>query len=96
VSEPESDPLDQLSSEQLHDLAVQRALRHADVRFFWELLKILPAAETVAGEPGAAEMDVTTLRGHLDDLTDSGRGETAEELRPFYLEYLQRHGVKPS
>ena len=36
-----------------------------------------------------------TMRGHLDDLTDSGQGETAEELRPFYLEYLQRHGVKP-
>ena len=93
--DPDPDPLEQLSSKELHDLAVQRALRHADVRFFWKLLKILPAAETVAGEYDDAESDLLTMRGHLDDLTDSGQGETAEELRPFYLEYLQRHGVKP-
>ena len=92
---PEPDPLDQLSSEKLHDLAVQRALRHLDVRYFWQLLKILPAAEVAAGEPEEAELDVFTLRGHIDDLTDSGRGEIAEELRPFYLDYLRRHEVKP-
>jgi hypothetical protein len=93
VSAP--DPLDQLSSEALHDLAVRHALRHVDAGFFWELLKILPAAEVAAGEPEEAELDVFTLRGHLDDLTDSGRGEIAESLRPFYLEYLQRHGIQP-
>ena len=90
------DPLDQLSSEALHDLAVRHALRHVDARFFWRLLKILPAAEVAAGEPEEAELDVFTLRGHVDDITDSGRGEIAEELRPFYLEYLRRHGVQPS
>ena len=90
-----TDSLEALSSEQLHDLAVRHALRHVDVGFFWRLLKILPAAETVAGEYDDAELDLMTMRGHLDDLTDSGQGETAEELRPFYLEYLQRHGVKP-
>jgi len=93
VSEP--GPLDQLSSEELHDRAVQYALRHVDVRFFWRLLKILPAAEVAAGEPEEAELDLLTLRGHLDDLTDSGRGEIAEELRPFYLDYLRDHEVKP-
>jgi hypothetical protein len=90
-----TDTLDGLSSEQLHDLAVRHALRRLDVKFFWDLLKILPAAEVAAGEPEEAEMDVFTLRGHLDDLTDSGRGEIAEELRPFYLEYLRKHDVKP-
>lgn len=89
------EPLDQLSSEELHDLAVRHAVRHVDVRFFWNLLKILPAAEVVAGELDDAEADVLTMRAHLDDLTDSGRGEVAENLRPFYLEYLRRHGVQP-
>ena len=93
MSDP--DPLGQLSSETLHDLAVHHALRHLDVRFFWQLLKVLPAAEVQAGEPEEAELDVFTLRGHLDDLTDSGRGEIAEQLRPFYLDYLHRHEVKP-
>jgi hypothetical protein len=89
------DPLDQLSSEELHDLAVHRATRHVDVRFFWRLLKILPAAEVAAGEFDDAEADVFTMRAHLDDLTNSGRGEVAENLRPFYLEYLRHHGVEP-
>ena len=93
MSEP--DPLDQLSSEKLHDLAIHRALRHVDVGFFWRLLKILPAAEVAAGEPEEAELDLFTLRGQLDDITDSGRGEIAEELRPFYLEYVREHGVQP-
>jgi hypothetical protein len=90
-----TDSLEALSSEQLHDLAVRHALRHVDVGFFWRLLKILPAAEVAAGEPGEAELDVFTLRGHLDDITDSGRGEIAEELRPFYLEYVREHGIQP-
>ena len=90
-----TESLEQRSSEELHDLAVRHALRHVDVGFFWRLLKILPAAEVAAGEPEEAELDVFTLRGHLDDITDSGRGEIAEELRPFYLEYLQKHEVKP-
>ena len=34
------------------------------------------------------------MRAHLDDLTDSGQGEVAELLRPFYLDYLKQHGVK--
>jgi hypothetical protein len=92
---PVTEPLEQRSSEELHDLAVHRALRHVDVKFFWGLLKILPAAEVVADEPEQADMDVFTLRGHLDDITDSGRGEVAEGLRPYYLEYLQKHEVKP-
>jgi hypothetical protein len=90
-----TDPLDELSSEKLHDLAVHHALRHVDVKFFWGLLKILPAAEVAAGEPEEAELDVFTMRGHLDDITDSGRGEIAEELRPYYIEYLRKHDVKP-
>jgi hypothetical protein len=95
MSEPEPDPLEQLSSEKLHDLAVHYALRHLDVKFFWDLLKILPAAEVAAGEPEEADMDVFTLRGHIDDITDSGRGEIAEGLRWFYLEYLRKHDITP-
>ena len=90
-----TDALDPLSSEKLHDLAVHHALRHVDVKFFWDLLKILPAAEVVAGRPEEADMDVFTMRGHIDDLTDSGRGEVAEGLRPFYIDYLRKHEVKP-
>jgi hypothetical protein len=90
-----ADPLERLSSEELHDLAVKRALRHLDVGFFWKLLEILPAAEAAAGEIGDAAADVESLSARLDDLTDSGRGQVAENLRPFYLEYLREHDVQP-
>jgi hypothetical protein len=87
------DGLDALSSKELHDRAVRRAKHHVDVRFFWDLVKLMPAAEAAAGELDEAENDVFHLSAHVDDVTESGEGETAEMLRPFYLEYLRRHGV---
>jgi hypothetical protein len=90
---PEDDDLERLSSEQLHDLAVSRAKKHVDVRFFWDLMKLMPAAEAAAGEFDQAEADVMRLSSHVDDLTESGRGEVADMLRPFYVDYLRRHGV---
>jgi hypothetical protein len=92
---PDEDPLDRLSSAELHDLAVKYARRHVDVGFLWNLMKVLPAAEAAAGEWDEAEADVQTLSAHLDDVTDAGRGEVADLLRPFYLDYLKRHGVTP-
>ena len=89
------DALERLSSEQLHDLAVSRAKRHLDVKFLWELMRVLPAAEAAAGELDEANADVQRMSSHLDDVTDAGKGEVAEMLRPFYLEYLRRHDVKP-
>jgi hypothetical protein len=88
-----ADDLDELSSEELHDMAVRYALRHLDVGFFVRLMKALPVAEAAVGEIEEAEADVLTLRAHIDDLTDSGRGEVAELMRPIYLEYLREHGV---
>jgi hypothetical protein len=87
------DELDRLSSEQLHDLAVSRAKRHLDVKFLWDLMKVLPAAEAAAGELDEADADIQRMSSHIDDVTDAGRGEVAENLRPFYLDYLRKHGV---
>jgi hypothetical protein len=92
----DDDGLDSLSSQELHDLAVSRAKRHLDVRFFWNLMRVLPAAEAGAGELDEAEQDVMRLSAHVDDVTESGEGEVAELLRPFYLEYLRKHGVTAS
>jgi hypothetical protein len=89
------DALERLSSAELHDLSVRYAKRHLDVKFFWNLMRVLPAAEAAAGEVGDATADVQRLSAHLDDLTDAGEGEVGEMLRPFYLEYLRRHDVTP-
>ncbi len=41
-----------------------------------------------AGDTDEAERDVSWAFGHVNDLTDSGKGETAEMLRPIYIDYL--------
>jgi hypothetical protein len=87
------DRLDELTSEQLHDLAVKRARHHLDVAFFWRLMKYLPAAEAGAGELEEADADLDSLTAHVDDVATSGRGEVGELLRPFYIDYLREHGV---
>ena len=94
MAEDTHDGLDQLSSKELHDLAVAYAKHHHDGRFFLELAEILPAAEAAAGELDQAAADVTEPGAHIGDRTDSGRGDTAEMLRPFCLDYLRRHGVE--
>jgi hypothetical protein len=87
------DPLERLSSQELHDLAVRHALRHLDVPFFIRLMRALPVAEAAIGDVDEAAADALTLRAHLDDLTDSGHGEVADLLRPLYVAYLREHGV---
>jgi hypothetical protein len=91
----DDDPLDRRSSQELHDLAVRHALRHLDVGFFVRLMQALPVAHAAAGEIDEATADALTLRAHLDDVTDSGRGEVADLLRPLYLDYLRSHDVTP-
>jgi hypothetical protein len=89
----DEDGLDRLSSKELHDLAVHRARRHVDVKFYWRLMQYLPLAQTAEGKDEDAEVDLEFSLAHIDDVTDSGEGEVANDLRPFYLEYLREHGV---
>jgi hypothetical protein len=83
--------LDRLSSEELHDRATQHALRHANVKFFWDLLRALPAAEASTGDVAEAWTDVQSAYGRLNDLREAGHGDVADALRPLYIEYLAEH-----
>ena len=87
------DELEALSSRELHDLAVRRALHHVDVEFLWQLLRAIPAAEASEGHASEAGRDVTHLSVLIDDAIDAGDGDVAEALRPLYLDYLIRHGA---
>ena len=89
----ESD-LESLSSRELHDLAVRRALHHADIGFFWELLRAIPAAETLEGDVREAGEDLTKVSALLADALTSGEGDLGDALRPIYLEYLRKHPPK--
>jgi hypothetical protein len=84
--------LDSLSSRQLHDMAMRRALHHMDVEFLWKLLRAIPAAETLEGNFAEAVNDRTKISALIDDALSSGEGEVADALRPLYIEYLRAHG----
>lgn len=90
---PTQAELDAFSSEHLHDLAVRRAVKHLDIGFFWRLLERLPVAEAAAGEFDKANADLSHALSHIDDITDAGRGEVADLLRPFYIDYLADDGA---
>ena len=83
--------LEALSSRELHDMAVRRALHHADVGFLWELLRSIPAAEAALGDVHESEADATKVSALLADALESGKGEIADALRPLYIDYLTKH-----
>ena len=83
--------LEALSSRELHDMAVRRALHHADVGFLWELLRSIPAAEAALGDVHESEADATKVSALLADALESGKGEIADALRPVYIGYLTKH-----
>ena len=83
--------LDALSSRELHDRATRLAWRRLDVGFLWDLLKTIPEARAAAGDEERSESDIMRPLALLNDLVDADRGELAEALRPFYIDYLEQH-----
>ncbi|MCO5993385.1 hypothetical protein [Actinoallomurus rhizosphaericola] len=85
-----AEELETLSSKELHDRAIERAVRHLDIGFLWRLLKAIPAAEAAAGHQDQAEADVSHLSSILNEFAHAGDGDVADALRPLYIEYLRR------
>jgi hypothetical protein len=83
--------LESLSSRELHDRAVKRALTHGDVRFLWELLRSIPAAEAIEGNEGEVTNNLTKMSAMIADALGSGEGKEADALRPLYIDYLRKH-----
>ncbi len=86
-----ADALDELSTLELHDRAIARAERHLDVKFFWNLLKLIPAAQALSGDEGEAEYDLQFSKGKIYDAMHSGDGQLGEALRPVFIDYLRKH-----
>jgi hypothetical protein len=85
------DELEALSSQELHDRAVDRAKKHLDVKFLWNLMQMVPAAEAAAGEPDQADYDVAHWSGQVADTFREDDGKLSDALRPVYLDYLEKH-----
>ncbi|MEZ0074841.1 hypothetical protein [Planotetraspora sp. GP83] len=83
--------LESLSAKELHDRAVHYAVRHGDLAFLWDLLKVIPAAEAASGNADETANDLSRVSALLSDAMAAGEGELGDALRPVYVEYLSRH-----
>ena len=87
------DELEQLPTKDLHDLAIDRAKRHLDVGFLWDLVKALPVAEEVVGDDDRSKIDIARPLALINDfLYDTDSGKLGDALRPLYIDYLEAHG----
>jgi hypothetical protein len=89
---PTFDELDRLSSKELHDRASRLAEHRLDVRFFWDLLKDIPAAEAASGAQDEASADIAHASGQVRDFVHADEGKLADALRPVFIDYLLKHG----
>jgi len=72
-------------------MAVHRAEKHADVKFLWQVLRALPAAEAAEGHVQHADMDITSVSGLIADVLTAGKTDVSDALRPMYIDYLVKH-----
>lgn len=91
---PEGTELDELTSKELYDRAVDLAKQRRDVGFLWDLLRAIPAAAAATGEVDRAEFDLFHGLSLVEEFTHAGEGEMGEALRPFYIEYLTAHAKR--
>lgn len=87
----ESEGFESLSASELHDRAVSYAVRHGDLGFLWNLLRVIPAAEAASGHDTETANDLSRVSALLSDALAAGQGELGEALRPVYLDYLRKH-----
>lgn len=84
--------LDALDTEELRERALELARRKWDLRFFWKLLGLIPAAEAMAGNQEASKASVAQLSGFVyEALSAENDPGVQEALRPVYIEYLKEH-----
>lgn len=83
--------LESLPASELHERAVRYAVRHGDLGFLWNLLKVIPAAEAASGNQAETTADLSRVSALLSDAIGAGGGELGEALRPVYVEYLREH-----
>lgn len=82
--------LNDLSSAELHDRAMEKARHRLDIGFLWKLLRSLPAAQAAGGDVKEADADITHVSALITDALNTKEDpEALEGLRPLYIDYLR-------
>jgi hypothetical protein len=91
---PTIDELDALSTDELKELALDRARDRGDVGFLWDLLKHLPASGEFTQEDGATAGVVTTINDLLTTVEQlfghqmGNVGDLEPLFRARFIDYL--------
>jgi len=83
--------LSELSTEELRKRAFARAASHADIGFFWSVLRHLPHAddaESLDGSLGSVGASIDDAVALWRELTGHGYGESEPLLRAAFIDYL--------
>ena len=87
----ESEDLESLPTEELRKRAFHKAERHADLGFFWDLVKHLPAAadlEADDGSLGGLSGGIAETVELVRELLGKDLGDYEPIIRARYIEYL--------
>jgi hypothetical protein len=88
------DELDKLPTEELRDRAFSRAEHHADIGFFWDLIKHLPASAGLEGEDGSlggVSVSITDTIELVREILGKDLGDHEPLIRARYIDYLLKH-----
>ena len=93
MTTPSFADLDALTTEQLRERAFAKAERHADVGFFWDLIRHLPASEEIAAEDGSAGAVAGGIQETIEvarNLLGGGFGDAEPLFRARFIDYLRK------
>lgn len=92
AADPQIDDLEALPTAELRDRAFAKAKHSLDIRFFWDLVKHLPAAAAVGSED-ASTGEITGGFAELAELGHEWAGGDLGDMEPLvrarYIEYLR-------
>ena len=86
------DEFDGLSTEELRKRAFHRAERHADIGFFWDLVRHLPSSSDLQAEDGSLGSVSESIGEVIElvrELMGKDLGDAEPILRARFLEYLR-------
>lgn len=89
---PSVEELDALSTEELRQRAFERAERHRDIGFFWDLVKHLPESNDIAAEDASAGNITGSIAEAVEGVRDLVNGHMDEYeplLRAKFIDYLR-------
>jgi hypothetical protein len=82
--------LDALTTDELRHRAFRLARERHDLKFFWELMRMIPAADEAEGRPDKLATEVESVRTWLNDFLTPDH-ELLEAMRPVFVDYLKNH-----